>query len=48
VLRGLLCDAAARERIGRAARAFAVAEADSESCIRRYEQFLVSVVGASS
>jgi len=48
VIRGLLRDAAARERIGRAARAFAVTEADSQTCIRRYEQFLVSAVEASS
>jgi glycosyltransferase involved in cell wall biosynthesis len=48
VLRNLLHDAAHRERIGRAARAFAVAEADADACIRRYEHFLFSVVGANS
>jgi glycosyltransferase involved in cell wall biosynthesis len=47
-LRSLLRDAAYRERIGRAARAFVVAEADSADCIRRYERFLLSVVEANS
>ena len=47
-LRDLLRDAAYRERIGTTARAFAVAEADSEACISRYERFLVSVVEGSS
>ena len=46
VLRDLLRDATYREQIGAAARAFAVAEADSDACIRRYDRFLVSVVEA--
>ena len=47
VLRNLLRDAAYRERVGEAAREYAVTQADSDVCVRRYERFLASVVEAN-
>lgn len=47
VLRNLLRDAACRERVGKAARQYAVTQADSDICVRRYERFLASVVEAN-
>ncbi len=47
-LRTLLRDTARRERIGAAARSYAVTHADSTICVGRYAQFLDSVVQSGS
>lgn len=47
-LRSLLLDAERRNRMGSAARRYAANEAESGICIRRFEQFLESVVGHAS
>jgi glycosyltransferase involved in cell wall biosynthesis len=47
-LRGLLADRGRLQRMGRAARAYALAEADSTACIRRFEGFLRSVAGRTA